>query len=100
MTDGELVGDVEQGTLVGAAEFRLDQLAALFKDADQGDEGGALVLNGRVPSPEQGDGVMHTCGRVAVIGCAWLMASASSAERPSSEVATSRPWSSPLSASR
>ena len=64
MADGELVGDVEQGALVGADQFSLDQLAAFFEDARQGDEGRALVLVGRAPSPEQGNGMVHPGSRV------------------------------------
>ena len=64
MADGELVGYVEQGALVGADQFGLDQLAAFFEDARQGDEGRALVLVGRASSPEQGNGMLHPGSRV------------------------------------
>ena len=59
MADGELIGYMEQGALVGADQFSLDQLAAFFKDARQGDEGRALVLVARASSPEQGNGMLH-----------------------------------------
>jgi len=64
MADGELIGYMEQGALVGADQFSLDQLAAFFEDARQGDEGRALVLVARASSPEQGNGMLHPGGRV------------------------------------